>query len=360
MKRSVFAILAYVLILAGALLACSKTADATVPEPLHGVNVAGAEYACVEGWGLFDTPTGTLTDANLDAIVNWAPELNTIRLPVNETCWLGEVAAAAGIPAAYSGANYKATIKSAVDRMTARGLYVIVDLHRTAPGTAKSLEQDYMANMGHSLDFWTQMATRFDDNPQVLYGLFNEPHGITWSCWLNGGCTKASVNGGRNYTVAGVNDLISAVRATGAPNTLVVGGLAWTERALGILTHAPSDPLNDLMVDAHVYDFNTVDTPAEYDVEYAPVAAVYPMIFGETGPSLDAGTEPGACPASAIDPASSFSTNTLDWADAHGVSYTAWAWNPWTDSGSGCWALTTNWSGTPSSVWGAAYQGRLQ
>ena len=35
---------------------------------LHGVNRSGAEYACVQGWGIFDGP---VTEASILAIKSW-------------------------------------------------------------------------------------------------------------------------------------------------------------------------------------------------------------------------------------------------------------------------------------------------
>lgn len=327
--------------------------------PLHGVNLSGAEYACVEGWAVWDTPTGTMPASSLDAIADWAPDGNTVRLPVNETCWLESVGEAAGVPAAYRGTNYQRSVRDVVDGLTARGLNVIVDLHRTAPGTAKSLRQDPMPNREHSLDFWRSAASTFATNSRVLFGAYNEPYGVGWRCWRDGGCEPRSANGGQKFRAAGMNELIATIRDTGAPNPILIGGPHWAEAANGILRWRPTDPLNNLAVDVHVYDFNETDTPSEFDAKYAPVAEQYPMLIGETGPGLANGTEPEDCVRKAIRD-NGFIENTLDWADEHGVGYTAWAWNPWTDSGSRCWALTKDWNGTPTSEWGAVYRERLR
>lgn len=326
--------------------------------PLHGVNLAGAEYACVEGWGIWDTPTGTMPDDTLDTIADWASGLNAVRLPVNETCWLEPVGDAAGVPANYRGANYQHSVRHVVDGLSARGLYVIVDLHRTAPGTAKSLRPEPMANREHSLDFWRSAASTFAGDSRVLFGAYNEPYGIGWECWRDGGCELRSANDGSTFRAAGVNELIATIRDTGARNTILVGGPRWAEAAGEILRWRPTDPLDNLAVDVHIYDFNKTDTPSEFDAEYAPVAAEYPMLIGETGPGLADATKPERCPHKAIRD-DGFSEDTLDWADAHDVGYTAWAWNPWPDDGSSCWALTKDWSGTPTVLWGAAYRGRL-
>ena len=72
---------------------------------LLGFNHAGAEYACIEGWGIFDAPGQTrldhtrLKDSVIQGMKRWSGA-NTVRIPLNEQCWLG-----LGVKEAYGGAN---------------------------------------------------------------------------------------------------------------------------------------------------------------------------------------------------------------------------------------------------------------
>src|SRR2546425_8660692 len=50
---------------------------------LRGVNRSGTEYACAQGWGIFDGPSDS---ASVQAIRSWGA--NVVRVPLNETCWL--------------------------------------------------------------------------------------------------------------------------------------------------------------------------------------------------------------------------------------------------------------------------------
>src|SRR5207237_10746664 len=93
------------------------------PVRLRGVNRSGAEYACAQGWGIFDGPSDS---ASVSAIVSW--RTNVVRLPLNETCWLG----INGVTPAYAGANYQQAIADYVARLNRAGLVVILDLHVTA------------------------------------------------------------------------------------------------------------------------------------------------------------------------------------------------------------------------------------
>ena len=56
---------------------------------LLGVDRSGPEYACEEGWGIFDGPSNARSVA---AMARW--HINAVRLPLNEGCWLDEFTAA--------------------------------------------------------------------------------------------------------------------------------------------------------------------------------------------------------------------------------------------------------------------------
>src|SRR6266513_1800958 len=77
---------------------------------------AGVQYACAQGWGIFDGPSDS---ASVRAIASW--RANVLRLPLNETCWLG----INGVPAAYSGASYQKAIADFVALLNRNGLVVI-------------------------------------------------------------------------------------------------------------------------------------------------------------------------------------------------------------------------------------------
>src|SRR5690242_16325227 len=64
---------------------------------LIGLNRSGTEYACDEGWGIFDGPVG---NAAIAAMMTWRPQV--VRLPLNEDCWLG----INGVDRRYGGAAY--------------------------------------------------------------------------------------------------------------------------------------------------------------------------------------------------------------------------------------------------------------
>src|SRR5207247_4445305 len=80
---------------------------------LHGVNRAGNEYACIQGWGIFDGPSDA---ASITAIASW--HSNIVHVGLNEDCILG----INGVDPAYSGANDMNAVVPFVTRLHAQRL----------------------------------------------------------------------------------------------------------------------------------------------------------------------------------------------------------------------------------------------
>jgi hypothetical protein len=295
---------------------------------LHGVNRSGAEYACAEGWGIFDGPTDD--DTSIGYIKAW--NVNAIRLPMNEDCWLG----INGVNSAYSGANYQSAIVDYVNRLNAHGMIVILNLHFSAPGTTVPDGQFPMADRDHSNDFWTSVATVFKNNPSVMFDLFNEPYPdsnndttAAWTCVLNGGTCP-----GVPFVAAGMQEMTNAVRATGATQPLMIGGPQYAGVVDQWLQYKPNDPLHQLVASIHIYGL-PLDSPCRlqscWDGTMAPLATTTPIVIGELGDT---------------DCTSNFAPPLMTWADQHGVSYTPWAWNVGSCGGEP--SLIRDYTGTPT------------
>ena len=106
-----------------------------------------------------------------------------------------------------------------------------------------------MPDAQYAPTFWTSVANAFKGNNAVVFDLFNEPYPdaasnfnnatAAWTCLRDGGtCT------GIGYQVAGMQSLVNAVRATGATNVIMVGGLDLDQRpdASGWRTSRPTRP----------------------------------------------------------------------------------------------------------------------
>jgi len=153
------------------------------PLRLLGVDKAGTEYACIQGWGIFDGPT----DAGaIAAIRSWG--VNAVRVPLNEDCWLGR-----NVSPSFGGEAYRSAIEGYVRRLNDAGMVAVLDLHWSGTGTSPSSGQTQMADALDAPVFWSSVASRFRSNPSVVFDLFNEPFNISWACWRDG----CDGNGGR-------------------------------------------------------------------------------------------------------------------------------------------------------------------
>jgi endoglucanase len=303
---------------------------------LHGVNRSGSEFACVGGYGFFDGPTDA---ASIAAMKSWG--INAVRVPLNEDCWLG----INGVAAAYSGTNYQQAVVGYVQLLLASGIYPIVDLHWSAPGTTLATGQEPMADADHSPAFWTSAANVFKTMGSVVLELYNEPWPdndqdttAAWTCWRDGGSCPSVP-----FAVAGMQTLVDAVRATGATNLLLLGGVEYSNALSQWATYKPTDPLSNLAAAWHVYQGNACSDSTCFDQIAGPVAAAFPIVATEIGDSSCDGT---------------FLTSVMQWLDAHDQSYSAWSWNAW-GTACGNYSLVTDYTGTPNGAYGLAYQSHL-
>ena len=293
------------------------------PVRLLGVNRAGTEYMCATATvkSVFDGPTD---DTTIDALQTW--HVNAVRLPLNESCWLA-IAGATDV----GGDFYQTLIQDYVQRLHARGIYVIVDLHWTAHGTALATNQQAMADADHAIDLWKSVAAFFKDDPMIIFDLFNEPFldlagaSDPWGCWRDG----CAVQG---WQAVGMQAMLDAVRGTGAKQVVIAGGLSYAGQLDGWLAHAPQDPLGNLVAGFHLYNNTTCADMGCWNSTVAAVAQQVPVVTGELGER---------------DCSHGFIDGYMPWADAHGIGYLGWAWNP-TDC-STFPALITDWSGAATT-----------
>jgi len=305
---------------------------------LTGVNRSGTEYVCAEGRGIWDGPTDT--DAAVTAIASW--HANAVRIPLNEDCWLG----INGVRPQVSGASYRAAIADYVTRLERFGLTPVLNLHFSAPGTSLSSSQAPMADEQHAPAFWASVASYFARDHHLIFDLFNEPYpdqnrdsAAAWRCVRDGGSCP-----GVGYPVAGMQQLVSVVRAAGATQPLMIAGPQYAGDLDRWLQYQPYDPQHQLVASVHIYEPARTPCASQtcWNNQIAPVAAQAPVVAGEIG-SKD-------CTGSSIEP-------LLDWLDAAGVSYLAWAWNVSDCIGEP--SLITSYSGTPTISYGLGYRHHL-
>jgi hypothetical protein len=208
---------------------------------------------------------------------------------------------------------------------------VILDLHVAAPGRSRSTNIDPMPDADHAPAFWRSLALTFKANHALIFDLYNEPHPVGWRCWLHG----CQIAGSPRYRAAGMQELVNAVRSTGARQPLLLGGINWALDLGGWLTHEPSDRDHQLMASDHNYGGLS---PCKGSCRAAILATHrrVPVIFGELGET--------DCRHAYIDQLMSF-------ADRSGIGYLGWAWDAVAPGGWSCTggpSLITDYNGTPT------------
>ena len=274
------------------------------------------------------------------AIDQWGA--NVIRLPVKEDFWFGRS------PYQHDGGqHYRKLIDTAVEAAATRGGYLVLDLHCFGAATEAYRE------------FWKDAAGHFKNNPAVLFELMNEPHSITWEIWRNGGEIVAQkskdVNAAENKEkvttkiAVGMQTLLETVRATGAHNIVIAGGLDWGYDLGGILEgFALQDSAegHGIVYSSHVYPWKS-----DWNNKFLKVADKHPLFIGEVGcmptpmPWQNGKTE---------DP-KTWAPDMLGVMQKHNLNWTAFSFHP---------SCTPNaildWTYAPTPFWGAFVQEALK
>jgi endoglucanase len=300
---------------------------------LQGVNRSGTEYACIQGWGIFDGPNDA---TSVQAIASW--KSNVVRVLLNEDCWL----AINGVKPQYAGTNYQNAIITYVNLLHSYGMYAEVSLIWGAPGKYQATYQPPAPDEDHSPAMWSSMAAAFKNDPNVILAPWGETI-VGWKCFMITGCSNQATYGPHNkyYKTASMQQAVNLMRAAGYNGVISVPCIDYANacanyRGSSWLKTHPTDPDDQLIAEAHVYGKNTCDTTSCFDATMAPLVKSFPLIFGETGETYD-GSDCG----------SSYISTFLPWADAHGVGYEAWTWDTW----GGCGVLISDYGGTPANAW---------
>jgi len=166
-----------------------------------GVNVAGAEFNGRKVPGKPDTDYFYPTKSTIDYFA--AKGMNTLRIP-----FLWERIQ----PSLNADLNTSELrrLDQVVDHATARRLHVVLDVHNYAAyrrqpiGTADVTPASFA-------DLWQRLAEHYRNNPNVIFGLMNEPKALPTETWLEA-----------------ANAAIAAIRRVGAKQLILVPGNGWT------------------------------------------------------------------------------------------------------------------------------------
>lgn len=159
---------------------------------LRGVSLSGAEWATTPAY-----PTPAEVDYYLGI------GMTTIRIPFS---WerLQPTPLAAFAEAEFS--KLDSIVRYAVDR----GAMVVLDPHNFARYKGQILGSA-AAPFSYFDDLWRRLAAQYKLSGRVVFGLMNEPNGISTEQWLTA-----------------ANRAIAAIRGQSAANLVLVPGVAWT------------------------------------------------------------------------------------------------------------------------------------
>jgi hypothetical protein len=331
---------------------------------LQGVNVDGMEFDATGSQG---PPGQGITATVAEAVTAW--KANIVRIPMNQDWWFG---CGAG------GANYQAIIDSIVNYCNANNAYVLLDLHwsgnqtgATSPcGTGWGNDQtindggQYQQFMpdDNSVTFWSSVAAHYANNPAVLFDMYNEPFDYSssgWTVWLQGGtntdvcCTGTSVS----FHTPGMQALLNAIRAAGANNIVVAGGLDYAYDLTGLTYDACGGgpcALTDttghgVIYSSHIYPQKGSNpwVPSDGDSSISPTAAIYPVIIGEFGQgNVITGYTPDP------DTNGTWDQTLLQWMNGNNSASYKYNWTSWDMHDGSCPCLISNWSFAPTSYHG--------
>ncbi|WFB34636.1 cellulase family glycosylhydrolase [Kiritimatiellota bacterium B12222] len=279
--------------------------------------------------------------SSIVAVDEW--HANVVRLPIKDDYWYGR--GGGKYTQTDGGAAYRAQVDAIVIAVANRGAYLVLDHHR------------YRAVRPEHVTFWQDLAERYKNHPAVLFDIINEPHGITWEVWRNGGEVREKVKvtvdesaflseEEKQKTVSfqspGMQHLVNEIRETGAQNIIIAGGLDWSYDLSGVIDgFALDDPKgNGIMYATHVYPWKR-----GWQKAFLDVAAHYPIFMGEVG--ADVFKMPFIPDEAHEDPAT-WVPDMLGVIQKYRINWTGWSFHGWATP-----RMILDWEYTPTPFWGA-------
>lgn len=223
-----------------------------------------------------------LTDGSLDALAqDWDADVLRVSTYVQEDGYETDPE------------RFTALAQRVVDQAVERGMYAVIDWHMLSPG-------DPNANTDLAKRFFTDMATRYADQPNVFYEIANEPNGVGW------GAVKSYAE-----------EIIPVVRQHDPDGVVLVGTRAWS--SFGVSDGADEREVIDNPVDAanimYTFHFYAASHGDEYLQTLSRAADELPVFVTEFGTQNYAG-----------EGANDFamSQRYLDLMKEKGISWTNW------------------------------------
>jgi hypothetical protein len=260
---------------------------------LRGIVRSGLEYCAPDGPGSLSA--AGVSEAEIAEIVQgW--QANVIRVPFNQA-WARK-------RPGYDAEPYLSALDFVIGGAAANGAYTLLDLHWldavTPRGRTADGRENFVAPLpdAGSIDVWRQLASRYRNEPAVLYDLFNEPHDPLPDDGL------VTV---RRVTMAEwkpwAAKMAAGIRSQNPDALIFISGIDWGYDLRGF----PIAGLDDVVYSTHVYP----NKGCEWDRTFGKLARKYPVFAAEWGGG-EADLEWGR--------------RLADYFAETGIGWTAWSW----------------------------------
>ena len=201
---------------------------------LHGVNRSGLEY---------DKTGNRMSRPEFEYIINdWQAKI--IRLPFNQEWIMTDDA-------------YNERLDEVIGWIKNNGAYVILDLQ-----WKNSTEKIPRIPDSQAVEMWKKLATRYKDDPAILYDIHNEAHDISFEEWR-----------------ARAIEIIEGIRSVHPNSLILVSGLNWA-KDIGVWARDPLSYQN-IIYSLHIYPwFSGSD---QFDALIGEFSDQIPIFVGEFG-----------------------------------------------------------------------------
>ena len=190
------------------------------------------------------------------------------------------------------------------------GMYLIVDWHSIGnqmTGYAPEVPELFCHTDAMTTNFWARVAARFSGDPHVICEIFNEPQNISAEDWRR--CA---------------NRLVRVIRAQGARQIIIVGGLNYG-RELDWVLREPVTGEN-IAYASHIFPSHA---RSGWDRDFGNVATRYPVVITEWG-FIDREQTPNPRDRYLAGDAVTYGAPLMSYLAGHGISWVAcWFDDQW-------------------------------
>jgi endoglucanase len=283
------------------------------PVLLRGAHITSV-FNYIVAWNHGAYPFGSLNPGVFSAMRSWG--MNVLRIPLS--FWIYQL----------SPSSFLSKLDTVIQEANSAGLYVVIDNHDDdQAGSPYGKGAD--VPKPETIAFWQAIASHYKYNPMILFDIINEPKQTDWNTWLHGGGTVTGATG-KTAPVVGMQDVVNAIRAVGAPQIIIAESSTLVDGFSGIGNNLIQDP--NIVYSIHEYfDYakdNHNRTPSGWNAAFGNLSATHPVFIGEWA-VLPNAQYPTFCNGLTTQQAEQLTLSFLQYMQQHQVNWTAWNFNPY-------------------------------